>query len=678
MARIEQGRGAGQQQRRQQRALEGAEAAAGGPVDQAEAHEPDAAAHDAPDEADQQERSDPEAQGSQHADRSGWEGLTEPRQQRLCSAVAEAPDREGRRRQGGEREGFAHEAQPETTHRAEGHDRDQDRIQSGHLTPARTIHCGVLLADAIILGAGHNGLVTAAYLARAGLRPLVLERRHVVGGACVTEELWPGYKVSRAAYVAGLLRPAVVRELGLEARGLRLLPRNPSSFTPVPSDPGLLLGPDLGRSCDEIRRFSSRDAARYPAYEAFLDRTARALEPLLDAPPPDPARIRPRDLLPLARAALRGLRIGRDLPRALALLLGPARPTLEMWFESEPLRSTLATDAVIGAWASPSSPGTGYVLFHHVMGETLGARGVWAYVEGGMGGLSQALARAATDAGAKIRCESPVRRIRVEAGRVTGVVLEDGSEIASSLVVSNADPCQTLLDLVDRSAIPEELARGLQALDFRSPSLKMNLALDRLPRFPGRTPAAPDPPRPGPEHAGTIHAGAADLGALERCFEAAQAGRLPERPMIELTLPSALDTSLAPEGRHVASLFVQPVPSALEGGWDGARDAFADRVLGLLDEVAPGFSASVLHREVLAPPDIERIFGLRGGNIFHGAMSIDRLLFMRPLPGYTGYRTPVSGLWLCGAGTHPGGGVMGACGRNAAGEILRSLGRARC
>lgn len=531
--------------------------------------------------------------------------------------------------------------------------------------------------DAIVIGAGHNGLTAAAYLARAGLRTLVLERRHVVGGACVTEELWPGFRISRAAYVAGLLRPAVVRELGLASRGLRLVPRNPSSFTPEPGGAGLLLGPDGARSRDEIARYSRRDAERYAAYERFLDRTARALEPLLDVPPPDPGRLRPRDLGPLARAGLRALRLGRDLAPAIELLLGPARPTLERWFESEPLRSTLATDAVIGAWASPSTPGTGYVLFHHVMGETGGARGVWAYVAGGMGSLSDALARAATDAGAEIRLESPVTRIAIAGGRATGVVLEDGSEIAAELVVSNADPKRTLLGLAGREHLPDDVARGIEGLDFRSPSLKINLALDRLPRFPGRTPAAPDPPRAGPEHAGTIHAGAGDLDALDRCFEEAQQGRLPERPMIELTLPSALDPSLAPPDRHVASLFVQPVPWAPAGGWDAVRDAFADRVLALVDEVAPGFSASVLHRDVLAPPDLERVFALSGGNIFHGAMSLDRLLFLRPLPGLARYRTPVEGLWLCGAGTHPGGGVMGACGRNAAREILRTIRRPR-
>lgn len=531
--------------------------------------------------------------------------------------------------------------------------------------------------DAIVIGAGHNGLTTAAYLARAGIRTLVLERRGLVGGACVTEEIRPGFRVSRAAYVAGLLRPAVLQELGLAARGLRLLPRNPSSFTPQRNGRGLLLGADAARSCEEIRHFSPRDAARYPAYESFLDRTARALEPLLDVPPPDPGRIRARDVLPLLRAAGRLVRVGRDLSEALALLLGPARPTLERCFESEPLRSTLATDAVIGAWASPSSPGTGYVLFHHVMGETGGARGVWAYVSGGMGGLSDALARAATDAGAQIRLDAPVRSVRIEAGRATGVLLEDGSEVAAPLVISNADPQRTFLGLVGRTHLPPDFVRGLEAMDYRSPSLKINLALSRLPRFPGRTPAAPDPPQPGPEHSGTIHAGAEDLDALDRCFEEAQAGRLPERPMIELTIPSALDGTLAPPGRHVASLFVQPVPFTPPGGWDAQRDAFADRVLSLLDEVSPGFSSSVIAREVLAPPDLERIFGLTGGNIFHGAMSLDRLLFLRPLPGWSSYRTPLPGLWLCGAGTHPGGGVMGACGRNAAGEILRSLGRRR-
>jgi len=524
-------------------------------------------------------------------------------------------------------------------------------------------------ADVVVIGAGHNGLAAAAYLARGGLDTLVLERRPVLGGACVTEELWPGFRISRAAYVVGLLRPVVMRELALHRHGLRLLPRDPFSFTPLPDGRELLLGSDREASRASIARFSPRDARRYPVYERFLERIAAALEPLLDAPPPDPVRPRPGDLWRAGRAGWRLLRMRGELPRAAALLLGPARPVLEEWFEGEPLRATLATDALIGAFAGPSTPGTGYVLFHHVMGEVAGARGVWAYAEGGMGSVSEALAAAARAAGARIRTEAEVARILVRKGRAAGVVLADGSEIEAGRVVSCADPQHTLLGLVGRDHLPTETARAVAALDFRSPSLKLNLALDRLPRFGGRA-------QPGPECRGTVHVGAADLPALERSYEAARRGRLPERPMVEMTLPSAVDPSLAPPGRHVASLFVQHVPYApLDSSWDAERERFADRVLALVDEVAPGFSRSVLHREVLAPPDLERVFGLTGGNLFHGAMSLDRLLFLRPVPGFPRYGTPVPGLWLCGSGTHPGGGVTAAPGRNAAREILRLRGR---
>jgi phytoene dehydrogenase-like protein len=521
-------------------------------------------------------------------------------------------------------------------------------------------------ADAVVIGAGHNGLVAGAYLARAGLRTLILERRPVLGGASVTEELWPGYRVSRAAYVAGLLRPRVVRELALERHGLKLLRRRPSSYTPLPDGRGLLLGGGAESDRASIAGFSPRDARRYPEYEALLDRIARLLEPLLDRPPPDPARLRAGDLGALL-ALLRGAwRVRGDLSRAAALLLGPARPALEAWFESEPLRATLATDAVIGAFAPPSAPGTGYVLFHHVMGETHGERGVWAYVEGGMGRLSEAIAAAAREAGAEIRREAPVERIEVGPRGVCGLTLADGSGIESDCVLSSADPHRTFLGLLGAEQLPEPFAREIAALDFRSGSAKLNLALDRLPAFHGRETA-------GPEHRGTIHVGACDLDALDAAFADAARGALPERPIVELTLPSSVDPTLAPEGHHVASLFVQYAPYAPTDGWDAQRDAFADRVLAMVDEVAPGFSASVLHRELLAPPDLERIFGLTGGNIFHGAMSLDRLAFMRPLPGWARYRTPVAGLYLCGAGSHPGGGVMGACGRNAALEVLRDL-----
>jgi phytoene dehydrogenase-like protein len=523
--------------------------------------------------------------------------------------------------------------------------------------------------DAIVIGGGHNGLTAAAYLARAGVKTVLFERRELVGGACVTEELWPGFRVSRAAYVAGLLRPAMLRELRLTERGLRLLARDPSSFTPIPGGRGLLLGRDREACRSEIRRFSHRDADRFGDYEEMLDRAAAVVEPLLDAPPPDPARLHLRDLPPLLRLLRGALSLRRDLPRVLALLLGPARSTLESWFESEPLRATLATDAIIGAWASPSTPGTGYVLFHHVMGETHGVRGVWAYVEGGMGRLSDLLAEAAREAGVEIRTGMSIASVIVEGGRAGGVILEDGTVVEARAVLSSVDPHCTFVDLIDGEQLPEDLLRGIQALDFRSPVAKINLALDRLPVFAGGSGGAA-----GPEHVGTIHVGASSLDELERSFEAACRGEIPQRPMIELTLPSVLDRSLAPEGKHVASMFVQHVPyRPVASSWDVERDRLADRVFALLDEVAPGFSESVLHREVLSPPDMERIFALRGGNIFHGAMTLDRLGFMRPLPGCARYRTPIRNLYLCGAGTHPGGGVMGACGRNAAGEVLREF-----
>ncbi len=523
--------------------------------------------------------------------------------------------------------------------------------------------------DAIVVGAGHNGLVAAATLARAGRSVLVLERREQIGGACVTEELWPGYRVSRAAYVAGLLRPAVVRELELERHGLELLRRDPSSFTPLPDGRGLLMGSDARATHASIAAFSARDADRFADYERLLDRTARVIEPLLDAPAFDPAHPRWRDLGPLAAAGRAAFGLRSDFARAAALLLGPARTALESWFESEPLRSTLATDAIIGAWAAPSTPGTGYVLFHHVMGETGGARGVWAYVRGGMGALSDAIAGSAREAGAEIRVNATVERIRVVEGRATGVVLENGDECVAGLVFSCADPALTFRRLLDPGDLPEGFLGDIDTIDFRSPVAKINLALDGLPAFSGRG----DGRAPGPEHRGTIHIGAASLDALDLSFAAAERGELPEDPMIEMTIPSSLDETLAPPGHHVASLFVQHVPyTPAAGTWDELREGFARRVFASIDRVAPGFSERILHYELLAPPDLERIFGLTGGNIFHGAMSLDRLGFMRPVPGWARYRTPIAGLLLCGAGTHPGGGVMGACGRNAARLALAS------
>ncbi|MBT77246.1 MAG: amine oxidase [Chromatiales bacterium] len=521
--------------------------------------------------------------------------------------------------------------------------------------------------DVIIIGAGHNGLTAAAYLARAGLRVLVLERREIIGGCAVTEELWPGFHVSRASYVAGLLRPAVVSELRLAEHGLRLLPRNPSSFTPQADNRGLMLSPDRVATLDEIRYFSEKDARRYPDYENFLERIVKMVEPLLDVPPLDVVRPRWRDLGVLLKLLGRARRLGTDLPKGIAMMTGAAAPIINSWFESEPLRATLATDAIIGAWAAPPTPGTGYVLFHHVMGETNGMRGVWAYARGGMGSVSAAIAAAAQSYGVEIRCSAEVAEIRTAAGRANGVVLEDGAELSAHTIVSNADPQTTLLKLLDARLLSDDVLEQTGNLDFRSPVMKINVALDRLPEFKSRPGACK-------ELQGTIHIGATSMPDLEESFVSAQAGRLPRRPMIEMTVPSTVDDSIAPPGKHVASLFVQHVPNDMgDAYWNQERENFADRVFALVDEVAPGFSSYVIHREILAPSDLERIFAITGGNIFHGAMTPDRLWFMRPTPAASGYRMPLPGLYLCGAGVHPGGGVMGACGRNAAKLILHDL-----
>lgn len=519
--------------------------------------------------------------------------------------------------------------------------------------------------DAVIVGAGHNGLVTACYLARAGLRVLVLERRDVVGGACVTEAVFPGFRVSTAAYVLSLLRPEIVRDLRLAEHGFAVLPRDPASFTPLPDGRSLLLGADADLTRREIAKFSVRDAERYPAYEAMLERVAAAVAPALTMSPPDVLRPGPRALWALWRLS-GGLRtLGDSAAEAVELLTGAARPILDRWFESQVLKATLATDAVIGAMASPSMPGTAYVLLHHVMGEAGGRRGAWGYVRGGMGALTQALADAARGLGVTIRCGCEVVRILVRDGRAGGVALAGGDEVAADTVVSNADARVTFTRLVDSRALPPAFVAAVERIDYASASLKINVALAELPSFTACPGTAP-----GPQHRGTIHIGP-DLDYIERAFDDAKYGRPSAQPVIDLTLPSAVDPTVAPPGRHLASMFVQYAPYRPRGGsWDDLRDAFADRCFDVVDAYAPNFKRAVLARQVLAPVDLERVFGLTGGNIFQGAMTPSQLFAFRPVPGYASYRTPVRGLWLCGAAAHPGGGVTGAPGLNAARAIL--------
>jgi phytoene dehydrogenase-like protein len=520
--------------------------------------------------------------------------------------------------------------------------------------------------DLIIIGAGHNGLVTAAYVAKSGYKVLVLERRDVIGGCCVTEELWPGYKVSTAAYVNSLFRPRIIHDLNLKQHGFQMLPRNPSSFTPFPDGRYLMMGPDAALNRREISKFSAKDAEALPRYEAMLLRVADFLEPLLEKTPSDPwGGI--SDIFRLAQVGWRFRRLGKDSVAALEILTGAARPILDRWFESEQLKVTLATDAVIGVQASPSMPGTAYVLFHHVMGECDGARGVWGYVKGGMGALSQAIADAAKKFGAEVRTKSSVGRILVKENRVAGVVLEDGTEIRARSVASSVDANVTFLKLLEPRELPSDFVQAVRNIDYTSASLKINCAVSEFPDFkalPGNA--------LGPQHRGTIHI-CPDFDYLERAYDDSKYGRPSQSPILECTIPTSADDTIAPPGRHILSMFVQYAPYHLrEGNWDQIKEAFADRCCDVLNEYAPNFKRSILHRQVVSPFDLERTFGLTGGNIFQGVMSLSGMFFLRPTVGYANYHTPIKGLYLCGAATHPGGGVMGACGYNAAREILRN------
>jgi phytoene dehydrogenase-like protein len=522
--------------------------------------------------------------------------------------------------------------------------------------------------DAIIVGGGHNGLVTACYLARAKWRVCVLERRDVVGGACVTEEIFPGYKFSTASYVNSLFRPEIVRDLDLRAYGYEVIERNPASFSPFLDGRYLMLGRGIANDSAEIAKFSKRDAEAYPRYEAMLERVASVIEPTLTQIPPNVRKPKLRDIAGGLRLARSVQRLGPKMTEALEILTGAARPILDRWFESEQLKATLATDAIIGAMMAPSMPGTAYVLFHHVMGETNGKKGVWAYMRGGMGGITQALAKAAKALGAEIRTEAEVSKIVVRNGRATGVVLANGDEISARRIASGVDAHLTFETFIDPAILPPDFRNAIARISYDSASLKINAAIDRLPSFtalPGHD--------EGPQHHGTVHL-VPDQDYIERAYDDAKYGYPSKEPVVEFQMPSSLDATLAPEGKHVVSMFIQYAPYALKSGkWtDDLRNEFADRCFEIVERYAPGFTQSVIHRQILAPPDIEARFGLTGGNIFQGSMLLDNLFAFRPVPGYADYHTPVKNLYLCGSAAHPGGGVMGAAGWNAARQMLRS------
>ena len=521
--------------------------------------------------------------------------------------------------------------------------------------------------DAILVGGGHNGLVAACYLARSNWSVLVLERRYIVGGACVSEETFPGFLVSTAAYVNSLFRPEIVRDLRLRDYGFELIERNPSSFSPFLDGRYLMLGPDGAANVREIAKFSRKDAENYPKYEAMLERVASVIEPTLLQAPPNVAKPMLGDLFRMAPLGLRLGKLGAGMGEAIEILSGAARPILDRWFESEQLKAPLATDAIIGAFAAPSMPGTAYVLFHHVMGETNGQRGVWAYVRGGMGGLTQALAKAAKDLGVEIRTNAEVAKILTRDGAVRGVVTSSGDEYESRRVASNVDCNVTFKKLLDATTLPPDFLAAIERINYDSASLKINIALDALPDFtacPGRT--------VGPQHHGTVHL-VPDQDFIERAYDDAKYGEPSREPVVECQFPSALDDSVAPPGKHLMSMFIQYAPYKLRNGtWDQAtKDSFADRCFDIVEQHAPGFKQTVSARQILSPLDLEAMFNLTGGNIFQGSMALHQLFMFRPVPGWASYRTPIKGLYLCGAAAHPGGGVMGACGWNAAREMLR-------
>src|SRR5437667_446580 len=524
--------------------------------------------------------------------------------------------------------------------------------------------------DVIIIGAGHNGLVTAAYLARAGRKVLVLERRELVGGCVVTEELWPGFQVSTASYVNSLFRPEIIRDLELKRHGFVLLPRSPSSFTPLPDGRFLLMGPDKEMTRREVSKFSKRDAENLPKFEAMLERIAAFIEPMLLQTPPNPWSLAPRSLVQLPKTVSNFRKLKSDAKQAVEILTGAANPILDRWFESEEVKTTISTDAIIGAFATPSMAGTAYVLFHHVMGECEGVRGVWGYVRGGMGALSNAIAAAAKERGAEIKVNAPVSSILVKDGRATGIALANGDQYHADKIVSGVDANVTFRRLMDRKDLPADLVKSVKHLDYSSASCKINLALSEVPNFtclPGNG--------VGPQHHGTIHISPNRI-YIEKAYDCAKYGYISDNPVIEATIPSSIDDSLTPKGKHVMSMFTQYFPYKLApdaGTLEENKKRYADRCIDIMTEYAPSFRKAVIDYQLLAPADLESTFGLTGGNIMQGVMSLSSLGFMRPLPGYADYRTPVQGLYLCGAATHPGGGVMGACGYNAAREILKDV-----
>ena len=525
--------------------------------------------------------------------------------------------------------------------------------------------------DVVIVGGGHNGLACAAYLAKAGLDVLVLERRDVLGGAAATEEPWPGYRVSSASYVVSLMPPKIVRELALKRHGYEVSIITPDYFVPFPDGTSLTLWGDVSRDAESIARLSPHDAEAYARFDAHFEHVAKLLKDLLFVIPPNMTL---RDLPGWARTAARFRRwTGRDIAEIVRLFTMSAADFLDEWFDDDRVKGAMATQAIIGGWCGPMTPGSAYVLMHHWIGEIDGHFGAWGWVKGGMGGVSAAIARSAESHGAEIRAGVEVARIATSsAGRATGVELTDGTVIRSRRVVSCAHPVTTYLDLIGEERLPADVVRDVRRFRTRSGSVKVNVALSELPTFPSWD-------QPGDVHRGLV-AVSPSIEYLERAWDDAKYGRMSERPYVEVVFPTAHEpTGLAPGGKHLMLAFSQYGPYELrEGSWDdGGRDEWAAKVLKTLGEFAPNLEPAVEHVEVLTPRDIEERFGLLGGNIMQGELTPDQMFSFRPIPGYGDYRSPIAGMYLCGSGTHPGGGVMGVPGRNAASVIVKDHRRGR-
>jgi len=521
--------------------------------------------------------------------------------------------------------------------------------------------------DAIVIGGGHNGLVAAAYLARAGRDVLVLERRHVLGGAAVTEELYPGFKFSVCSYVVSLFRPHIIRELELARHGMQLIPLE-TSFTPHLDGPGLVRWADAHRTRREVSRFSQKDAEVYPEFSLAMSKMGFFVKDIIDNPAPDILSRDPRELHRVWKLFKHLRSLGPDAVHLhTQLLTMSAVDFLRLWFESEPLIAPMSVSGIIGTFLGVRSPGTAYVLLHHYMGEIDGAFRSWGFSKGGTGGLSAAIADAARSFGAEIRTEATVQHICMKNRRAVGVVLDSGEEIHARTVLSNADPRRTFLGMVGRDHLDDEFVTQINRYKYRGSSGKVNLALDRLPEFTCRPGSS--------EHLRGDIAIAPSIDYLEHAYDEAKYGDFSRRPYLNVVIPSLVDPGVAPPGKHVMSIFVQYAPYNIKEGaenWPSRREAFGDTVVDTLEEYAPGLRESILYRQVLTPWDLEQEIGLTEGNIFQGELSVEQLLFLRPAPGWARYATPIKNLWLCGSGAHPGGGIMGSPGELCAKSMLRA------